>query len=95
MMQGLIRRWMFLFIITVVTCVVWVFGSLMALTWWNLGASYLAIVIEGTVGIAMFSQTRRDALILREIQRVVRHIEERRLEHATPDAGRAGCVPPT
>jgi hypothetical protein len=76
-MQGLIRRWTFLGVITAVTVAVWTLGDLLALTWWNLGASYLALLIEGTVGIAMFSQTRRDAVILREI----RKIEQRQQKH--------------
>jgi hypothetical protein len=66
--QGIIRRWTFLGIITAITIFVWTMNSAIALTWWNLGASYLALVIESVVGIAMFSQTRRDALVLREVR---------------------------
>ena len=80
-MQGIIRRWAFLGVITVITAGTWVYvvtrigGSLGAgpvamLTWWNLAASYLAILIEGTVGIAMFSATRRDAQFLRRVARL-------------------------
>ena len=36
---------------------------------WNYVASYLALFIESVVGIAMFSQTRRDAMIIREIRK--------------------------
>jgi hypothetical protein len=69
--QSIIRRWTFLIVYTSITALVWAFGlhNTTALLWWNLTASYLAIFIENTVGIAMFSQTRRDALIIREIRR--------------------------
>jgi hypothetical protein len=72
--QAVIRRWTFLLIFTCATIVCWYWGRLNAtvLLWWNLCASYLAIFIENTVGIAMFSQTRRDALIIREIRKYER-----------------------
>lgn len=77
--QGVIRRWLVLVVITLATAACW---TVMALTgnqivgiWWNLAASYLALVIEGTVGIAMFSRTRRDAVILREIRQHAKHTE--------------------
>lgn len=79
-MQGMIRRWTFLGIITVITAFVWIHVDPI---WrrppteeWNLWASYLALLIEGTVGIAMFSQTRRDAVCLREVRQITRHLEE-------------------
>jgi hypothetical protein len=71
LMQGIIRRWAFLGLITVATIVVWSVNDATGLLWWNLGASYLALLIEGTVGIAMFSQTRRDAVIIRHLRDVV------------------------
>ena len=67
LIQGIIRRWAFLGVITAVTILVWATNNSAALSWWNLGASYLALVIESVVGIAMFSQTRRDAVILRHV----------------------------
>lgn len=67
--QGVIRRWTFLIIFSIVTYACWLFGNPTVLLWWNLSASYLAIVIENTVGIAMFSQTRRDAMVIREIRK--------------------------
>jgi hypothetical protein len=77
--QGIIRRWAFLVVFTLVTIVWWIkpgwFGD-PGRTWWNLIASYMAIFIESTVGIAMYSQTRRDALIIREI----RALEKRQIE---------------
>lgn len=76
MIQGIIRRWTFLGMITLITLVVWVINNPVGLTWWNLGASYLALVIESVVGLAMFGQTRRDALVLREIRTVSRKMEQ-------------------
>lgn len=73
--QGIIRRWTFLILITAVTIMVWSTNSTVALQWWNLGASYLALVIESIVGIAMFSQTRRDAVVLREVRALDQKIE--------------------
>jgi hypothetical protein len=73
--QGIIRRWTFLIAITIITIAVWSTANPMALTWWNLCASYLALVIESIVGIAMFSQTRRDAVALREVRAISRHVE--------------------
>jgi len=87
-MQGIIRRWAFLGLITVVTIVVWTLGNAGSLTWWNLGASYLALLIEGTVGIAMFSQTRRDALILREIRTGLKHMTEATAQRDEADGKR-------
>ncbi len=63
----ILRRWSFLLIFTAVTAVMWLLGPTVQFDW-NLGASWLAIIVEGTVGLAMFSQTRRDALILRKIK---------------------------
>lgn len=73
--QGIIRRWSFLGLITLVTAVCWITTNETILLWWNFAASYMALIIEGTVGIAMFSQTRRDAVILREIRQLTRRIE--------------------
>lgn len=80
-MQGIIRRWTFVVVVTLLTIAVWTYvgvsagwslrsGALADLTWWNLSASYLAILIESTVGIAMFSQTRRDAVKIRKIEAI-------------------------
>ena len=70
LIQGIIRRWTLLILLTIVTIVVWVTRNERALTWWNLGASYYAIVIETIVGIAVFGQTRRDAVVLREVRSI-------------------------
>lgn len=76
MVQGIIRRWTFLIIVTLLTVVVWVLGTTGAREWWNYAASYLAIFIESVVGIAMFNQTKRDAVIIREIRTLAERIED-------------------
>jgi hypothetical protein len=76
LIQGMIRRWFFLILITLVTALLWATNNPTALTWWNLGASYLALVIESIVGIAMFAQTRRDAVALREVRAMSQHLEK-------------------
>lgn len=90
--QGVIRRWAFLITITLLTAVVWLTNNSLALVWWNLCASYLALVIESIVGIAMFSQTRRDAVVLREIRALAQRIE--RQEEALIAAGDAKAAQP-
>ena len=67
--QSVIRHWAFLITFTVVTLGAWAVGSahVEVLVWWNLVASYMAIFVESIVGIAMFSQTRRDAVLIRRI----------------------------
>ncbi len=70
-----LRRWSFLVVFTLFTALMWLRGPGAQFDW-NLIASWLAIVVEGTVGLAMFSQTRRDALIIRQI----RNLEAAHLE---------------
>lgn len=74
--QGVIRRWAFLVLISIVTAIVWLTDNATALTWWNLGASYLALVIESVVGISMYAQTKRDAIVLREIRAIGQRVEK-------------------
>lgn len=69
--QGVIRRWIFLGIVTALTAYVWVADPI----WrhpltdqWNLSASYLAIAIESVTAMAIINQARRDAVVLREIR---------------------------
>lgn len=82
MIQGLIRRWIFLGIITLATIcswvssVIWPEQGVVVLLWWNLCASYLALVIESVVGIGVFSQTKSDAIALREVRAISRHVEK-------------------
>lgn len=71
--QGIIRRWVFLVVFLIVTVICWSTRNDTVLLWWNLSASLLAIVIEAIVGRAMFGQTRRDAVILREMRVNTQH----------------------
>ena len=88
LMQGIIRRWAFLGLITAATVVVWTVGDATGLLWWNLSASYLALLIEGTVGIAMFSQTRRDAVILRHLRDVIDALQAAEEQRSAADRSR-------
>lgn len=83
--QGIIRHWAFISIFTCSTITAWIIGVSHpeVLIWWNLAASYLAIFVESVVGISMFSQTRRDAVLIRKIAgmeekllKLVEHIVE-------------------
>jgi len=69
MIQNVIRNWFFIGFITVATAICWSIGTQSVMAKWNYVASYLALFIESVVGIAMFSQTRRDAMIIREIRK--------------------------
>ena len=77
LIQGVIRRWLFLAFITTVTLVVWIVGAFLpaALVWWNLAASLLAVMIESIVGMFLFGQMKRDAVILRKLEHVLEHVE--------------------
>ena len=70
-LQSLIRNWYFIGAITAATIVVSIIGrawTFHLMDIWNFSASYLALFIESIVGIAMFSQTRRDAVKIRKIE---------------------------
>lgn len=77
--QWIIRRWAFLVIITAVTAVVWTVVALTRsaalLNWWNCAASYLALLIESVVGMAMYHQTQRDAQVTREVRKLTQRVE--------------------
>src|SRR6266851_4007122 len=77
LVQGIIRRWFFLLLITLATTVAWVVGMAhpQVLIWWNLAASYAAILIESIVGMFMFGQMKRDAVILRHLERLTEHLD--------------------
>lgn len=68
--QHVMRRWAFLGAITAITALCWLTNNMVVLTWWNLGASYLAIVIEGITAMALINQTLRDAVVSREVRRL-------------------------
>ena len=73
--QHRMRRWSFLGIITGATLVCWATRNPTVLTWWNLAASYGALVIEGITAMALINQTMRDAVVSRS----VRAMEEQNL----------------
>lgn len=78
--QWIIRRWTFLVAITAVTAVVWTVvaltGSGTVLNWWNCAASYLALLIESVVGMAMYHQTQRDAQVIREVRKLTKTVRD-------------------
>ncbi|MGC8511332.1 MAG: hypothetical protein ACP5PB_10735 [Acidimicrobiales bacterium] len=79
--QGVFRRWSTMILIQVV-CVAWlVLGSAGARNWWNYTWSDLAIIVENVTMLALFSQTRRDAVVMREVRKLVS-------DHAEADAKR-------
>lgn len=77
--QRIIRRWVFLGLITAITTYTWAVWDPI---WrqspanvWNFFLSYLAIFIEGVVGKFFFAQSMRDARIIRAILReLVEHV---------------------
>lgn len=77
-LQGIIRRWPTVVFYIVGSALWWHangldFRNLLHdpdLAHWNVLASLMAIVIESIVGIAMFSQTKRDAQVLRRVARL-------------------------
>lgn len=75
-LQGLIRNWYFIIIWTIGSTLWWSFPTWFqdthAFTKWQLVASWLAVTIELVIGIAMFGQTKRDALIIRELRKLTR-----------------------
>lgn len=75
-LQGIIRQWWFLLGYTVTTAVCWLVGGTKVLLWWNLASSFLAIVVEGVVGRAMFAVTKTDSAVLREIRKLGAHDTE-------------------
>jgi len=71
--QTAIRRWEFVGIVTVATAVCWGIQTASVLEWWNYTASYMAVLIELVVGIAMFQQTKADAQVIRKILALETH----------------------
>jgi hypothetical protein len=78
--QGLIRCWPVVIGHVVLSVVWWThpgwFGDTPDLPHWMAVYSLLAVVIESIVGLAMFSQTRRDATALREVRAISRRLEQ-------------------
>lgn len=74
--QHVLRRWPFLIATQVITLVCWIAGAFipLVLVWWNVGASDLAIIIEGITAMALINQTIRDAVVNRSILKDVRQL---------------------
>jgi hypothetical protein len=83
--QEVIRNWVFLGVLSLITVLCWTTANAAVLTWWNLAASFYAVVLETIVGIAFFSQTRRDAVYIRRIYALEERIDAL-LEHAKTGA---------
>lgn len=79
--QHRMRRWSFLGIITFITVVCWATRNVTVLTWWNLAASYGALVIEGVTAMALIQQTLRDAVVSRETRATSKRVEKMEQEH--------------
>lgn len=100
-LQGVIRRWSVFMAIVAFTVWAWAAGRIWAqpiTDVWNLFASFWAMALETVVGISMFSQTRRDALLLRKIHRLEQRANlhwsalESHLGMPCPFAGSHDCV---
>ena len=74
--QHRMRRWSFLGIITGATLVCWATRNPTVLTWWNLAASYGALVIEGITAMALINQTMRDAVVSRHTRATADRVAE-------------------
>ena len=72
--QGVIRRWTVFIVFTIGTGICWAIDAPNVLLWWNLSASFFAVIVELMVGMAQFSQTRRDAAIIRSLHAIMREI---------------------
>lgn len=92
--QGVVRRWTVLIVITVATVGIFVYAAVEAgaalgtgakalLTWWNLWASWFAIALEATVGIAMFSMAKRTAVKLRHLCEIIDRLDHIIEHHPT------------
>lgn len=85
-LQWVIRRWVFLGAVTLLSAGAWTYvalsvgwglgsGPLAVMTWWNVSASYLALFIEGVVGMNNVHQWQRDAIVLRATRDSVTRVE--------------------
>jgi hypothetical protein len=87
-LMGTIRHPLFLVAFVAYTAESFVTGKIWhadQLTIWNLVASALAIVVEQVVGRTVWNQGRRDAVILRHIEKLVAHIESIEMEKSSND----------
>lgn len=97
--QHAMRRWSFLGAITLLTLLCWATRNPDVLAWWNYAASFMALVIESIVGMAMFNQTIRDALVTRAVLRMekehgekLNHLQHQMEQHITTPGVCAGCA---
>lgn len=74
--QGIFRRWSTMIAIQVVAVVALAFGDANVRNWWNYTWSDLAIVVENVTMLALFAQTRRDAVVMRETREITRRMAE-------------------
>lgn len=63
---NIIRRWSFLLFFTVTTVLAIIFTNY--IPYWNVWASWLAVMVEGIVGRAMWSMSKRDGQIIRDLR---------------------------
>lgn len=59
---------------------------------WNYFASWLAIMVEWMVGVYMFGQTKRDALVIREVRALARQMarDVEKIEDAVEEGPEGG-----
>mgnify|MGYP006267166409 CR=1 FL=1 len=79
--QSIIRNWWFVAFWSVGSFVWWAkphwFHDNHSYIHWQLVASYLAVIVELMIGLAMIGQTKRDAMIIRHILK----LEKQEIEH--------------
>jgi hypothetical protein len=88
-----IRTWWFLGFFTITT--LWAISVTVyagvhptPLDWWNVWASWTAVIVEGLIGRYMTGQTRRDAKIVREIRSLlveIRKLQTQDFQHQKED----------
>jgi len=82
-----LRRWSFLLAFTVISAGAWALGSVTQFDW-NYLMSWLAVMIEGTVALALFGAMRRDQVVIRETLRGVKLLDDVTKAHQAADAKR-------
>lgn len=75
--QSAFRRWSVIGFLQLVAIVWLVLG---ARDWWNYAWSDLAVIVESVTMLALFNQTRRDAVKIRSLERIERQNADQ-LEH--------------
>ncbi len=86
--QKVFRRWSTMIVIQII-CFVWlILGDANARNWWNYTWSDLAIVVESVTMLALFAQTRRDAVVMRDTREIARKVQLLEEKHDEADAKR-------